>query len=841
MNDMFPQAATEKPLRQHQVEALRMIRQSLAGGSRRTVCQMPTGSGKCLGRDTPVVLASGQVVPVQDIAVGDRLASPTGDPVTVLSIARGREQMFRITPVKGDPWTCNASHLLSIKVTGSDSRVNFADGQFVAPWCKGQVVIIRADDMHRSSKTAKHVSKQWRPASVEFDQSGDMPIPAYELGLWLGDGTSRAASLTKKPGVVVDAWCDYVASLGGTIRVSYGSTGCPTLNSRFLDRPGNPITSGLRDIGVLSNKHIPLAYKTASVSDRLALLSGIFDTDGHASRGGVDFVSASEVLARDVVFVCRSVGLAAYVKHCRKGIKATGFVGDYWRVSVSGDCARLPTRRLRFATRRQVKDHLVTGFAIEPVGEGDYYGFELSGDRLFLTGDFSVTHNTRLSAEIIKGALSKGHRVIFTTPGVDLIDQTIAEFEGEGIFDIGAMQSDHPRTRPDAAVQVATVQTLAARGVPSAGLVMVDECHEQFEIIRQMMTEKPDLFFIGLSATPWARGMGLYWQDLVIPCQIGDLIEAGYLSRFSVYAPDVPDLSGVKVKAGEYAEAGLCEVMGDAKIVGSVIQNWLARGDDRPTLAFAINCAHGKQMTRDFIAAGISAAYVDAHTDAVERRRIRRLFRSGEIRIIVSVATMIRGTDLPVSCIIDAAPTLSEMRYVQKIGRGLRVNPGTEDCVVFDHAGNAIRLGLVTDIYHGALDTSKKGQNKPAKAPLSERAPRPCQKCEALVVGAICGVCGHESIPPRQAEAVGELVEVGNVKVPTKDEKQAFWSMALWLDDERKRGGKLAAGLYKGKFGVWPRGLVDTPRPPDQAFWNYEKSRRIAWAKRMDAQKGAQK
>jgi hypothetical protein len=61
--------------------------------------------------------------------------------------------------------------------------------------------------------------------------------------------------------------------------------------------------------------------------------------------------------------------------------------------------------------------------------------------------------------------------------------------------------------------------------------------------------------------------------------------------------------------------------------------------------------------------------------------------------------------------------------------------------------------------------------------------------------------------------------------------------MALWVDDERGKGGRLAKGLYKGKFGVWPRDLRDSRKAPDFEFTSYEKSRRIYWAKKMDAQK----
>lgn len=441
---------------------------------------------------------------------------------------------------------------------------------------------------------------------------------------------------------------------------------------------------------------------------------------------------------------------------------------------------------------------------------------------------------TLVAAKIIDGALAKGNRVIFTAPAVSLIDQTVEAFEAEGIRDIGVMQANHPRTDRLAQVQVASVQTLARREIPDAAMVIVDEAHIKADVIDKLMVDRPDLFFIGLSATPWRQGMGLLWQDLVIPTTIGDLIDQGYLSQFAVYAPDVPDLSGVKVRAGEYVESALERVMGEAKLMGHVVGNWLENGQDRPTLCFAVNRAHAAALRGEFERHGVSAEYVDAMTDTVERSRINRRFRAGDVRVICSVRTMTTGVDLPVSCIIDAAPTMSEMLHVQKIGRGLRINPGTEDCEIFDHAGNSLRLGLVTDIHHERLDTTPPGKPKP-RLPRTEKLPTECSKCAVLHTGCICPSCGNERIPQANVEVKdGGLVAItGKVAVPTKADKQRFYSMALSLARMRGKQQKFAAGLFKGRFGTWPRGLDEVITAPDAAFLNWEKSRRIAWAKKM--------
>ena len=232
---------------------------------------------------------------------------------------------------------------------------------------------------------------------------------------------------------------------------------------------------------------------------------------------------------------------------------------------------------------------------------------------------------------------------------------------------------------------------------------------------------------------------------------------------------------------------------------------------------------------------GVSAAYVDAFTDSVERARINRQFKAGEVRVICSVRTMIAGVDLPVSCLIDAAPTTSLMMHVQRWGRGMRVNPGTQDLKVFDHAGNCLRLGLPTDINITKLDATKPGE-KPKRLPQAEKLPTLCSKCGALKSGMTCLSCGHEAKPPRSDVEVkdGNLVRIkGKPAQATRDEKQRFYSMALALAKMRGKEPRFAAGLFKGRFSAWPRGLDETPRAPDTAFLNWEKARRISWAKKM--------
>lgn len=446
---------------------------------------------------------------------------------------------------------------------------------------------------------------------------------------------------------------------------------------------------------------------------------------------------------------------------------------------------------------------------------------------------------TRLAAEIVTGALGKGKTVAFTVPAISLIDQTVESFAMEGIGDVGVMQGNHELRNMAMPVQVCSVQTLAQRGCPDVDLVIVDECHQQFEIIREWMGKRPNVTFIGLSATPWARGMGDVWQDLILPVSMQDLIDQKFLAPFRVYAPTHPDLSNVKTVAGDYHEGQLADVMSDGGLVADVVTTWLKLADWRPTLVFAVNRAHAAQIQREFAAAGVPMGYCDAHVDRIERKFLFDQMARREIAGIVNVGTLTTGVDADVRCVVLARPTKSEMLFVQMIGRALRTAPGKVDALILDHSDNHNRLGFVTDIHHDRL---LKGSEKNAtRKEQGEPLPKECSSCGALKPPKV-GQCPHCGFKPERVSEVeveaGELVEIKRGKTKAKAtmaEKQAFWSMANYVDRERGKKGKLAKALYRSKFGVWPVGLNPAPVMPTPEFLSYERSRRIAYAKSKGA------
>lgn len=156
---------------------------------------------------------------------------------------------------------------------------------------------------------------------------------------------------------------------------------------------------------------------------------------------------------------------------------------------------------------------------------------------------------TRIAVEIFRRLLGNSKRGIFVVPRLVLIEQTIRHFGLEGIADVGVIQGDHPRQNPGASVQIASAQTLIRREIPRADVVIVDECHLGFAGITKWIAspEGAGTIFIGLSATPWVRGMSDVWDDLIKPVSIQELIDGGYLSPFRVFVEQAPDLCSAAI------------------------------------------------------------------------------------------------------------------------------------------------------------------------------------------------------------------------------------------------------------------------------------------------------
>jgi superfamily II DNA or RNA helicase len=453
---------------------------------------------------------------------------------------------------------------------------------------------------------------------------------------------------------------------------------------------------------------------------------------------------------------------------------------------------------------------------------------------------------TKLAAAIVEGAREKRNRVAFVCPAISLIDQTVESFYAEGIHDIGVVQSNHEMTDGTQPVQVCSIQTVQRRGFPHANVVIFDEIHRLHDAHKTWI-KHPDwqtVPMIGLSATPWTKGLGKYFDSLLIAATTQELIEQGYLSPFRVFSTGHPDLSGVKIVAGDYQENQLSAAMQGGELTADIIRTWQEKWGKDKTLCFGVDKAHAKSIQERFEHAGISCGYQDAETTADERREIKRKFHNGEYQVVSNIQTLTTGVDWDVRCLILARPTRSEMLFVQIIGRALRTAPGKLEALILDHSDSTAKLGFVTDIHHEHLDSGK-ANTKAAPQERKEPLPKECESCAYLMPPRvpICPNCGHQrkpvcSIMEQDGELVeivpGQLGKIGKKKEWTYQEKHVFLAELKGYALEHNYKSGWPAMKFKEKFGEFPPRYMDKIEPakaisPGVALWI--RSRNIAWHK----------
>ena len=454
---------------------------------------------------------------------------------------------------------------------------------------------------------------------------------------------------------------------------------------------------------------------------------------------------------------------------------------------------------------------------------------------------------TVLASALMEMTATKGNRATFTVDRLSLIGQTSAMFDRYGIPH-GVIQSQHPRFRLYEPVQVCSVQTLAKRGWPDSQLDVFDEAHVLHACHKRRLAETEGVV-IGLTATPFTRGLGKYFDALVNVTTTRALIDSGWLSKYRIFACVEPDMQGVRVKStGEWEER---EASSRArKIVGDVVGEYLNHGQGRKFICSAVDTNHVEELAAKFREAGVPVATYTYRDKDQDREDTVAEFRKPDsgIRGLITVTAASRGFDVPdVSCIIIARPLRKSLaEHIQLIGRGLRSAEGKQDCLILDHAGNCQRFFETCESFFDAGqseldDGTKKERKAPERKGAQEAVKCPVCRCVHAPAPA-CPNCGHQ-YPRKQAiqHVAGELVELdGN-----KRNRETQWTDKIrWMRSlvgiahERNYAPGWAAHKYRERFGVWPndpRVNGVAPKSPDFDVIGWVRSRQIAYAKRRNA------
>lgn len=363
--------------------------------------------GGCLGIGTKILMYDLTYKKVEDIVVGDKLMGIDSKPRNVLRLYRGNSPLFKVKQKKGLDYIVNDKHILILEEKSKEIRKNFkrqSDGKWIRKYngCKRNSGLNKfvAEDFYNGSSRSTIRRYKGIKTGLLFDKQ-PVKLDPYYLGLWLGDGTSRNASITNVDEEVLD----------------YLYNELPLIYDVFVDRKDrvttkitkqkgkyNEIITGLKHYNLILNKHIPIEYIRNDRQTRLKLLAGLIDSDGCLVSGYV-ITQKRKQLAEDILLLCRTLGFyATFNERVSKMKRKDGTVYECNTYIVSiypKDYTEIPVRIPRKKSSMiNYKNPLASSIELEKQDNGDYYGFELDGDHLFLLEDFTITHNTSSSKTI---------------------------------------------------------------------------------------------------------------------------------------------------------------------------------------------------------------------------------------------------------------------------------------------------------------------------------------------------------------------------------------------------------------------------------------------------------
>lgn len=468
---------------------------------------------------------------------------------------------------------------------------------------------------------------------------------------------------------------------------------------------------------------------------------------------------------------------------------------------------------------------------------------------------------TVAASHLMQEAARKYTKGVFVCDRVALVDQTSKMFDSYGI-EHGVMQADHWRAQPWQGIQVASAQTLARRGWKSGELQLLvwDECHTLYKSVTDFIAAHPEVIVVGLTATPFHRGLGKIFTNVVNVTTTDKLIAEGFLVPVKAYAGKAADMTGAKTKFdGEWAEEDM-EQRG-LTIIGDVVSEWISKCSmhfDGPvkTIVFSATVPHGEELCKRFNEAGFNfqqVSYKDGNDH--RRRELIEEFRKpdSEIMGLVSCEALAKGFDVPdIKCGVAARPYRKSLSgHIQQLGRVMRPCEGKSFALWLDHSGNFLRfLEDTQEVF--ALGVSNLDRrdydSKIRKEPEEkEKKAHTCGACHYLMGSAShCPACGWE-MPKRRSEVKevdGELHEViingKATKLPTwAHDRDAVWRQLCYHSLERKKGDadkarKFALANYRNIYGDWPKAEFDVlnTEPPDPRLVNKVRSLMIAWANR---------
>lgn len=408
-----------------EMEATVLLEKTIEEGKKyKVICH--EGGTRCFAKGTKVRMANGELESIENISTGDYVMGSDGKtPRRVIDTHKGIDNLYRVRQNRGIDYTVTGDHLLVLDQTAGFEKKVAIEGfksyekrrHITLPIPEDNRIEIRADEYMNRSGRFKRCYSGVKQLKIEFPEK-ELPVDPYYLGLWLGDGTSiRYYEITTGDDEILDYLKNVAKRFGSDIRRlgSYTYDIVCIKDGRYLAR-WKEVGEKFRELNLINNKHIPKEYLYGSYKSRLKLLAGIIDSDGcRTKKNTLAITMVNKGLMQDILELARITGfwtngVREYVARMKRKDGSVYETKSY-RIEINHKDFRDLNEYILLDRKRVKKDcsreYSSTKIDVQGVGIGDYYGFELEGDSLFLLEDGTIVHNSSKTYSIFQYWLLK--------------------------------------------------------------------------------------------------------------------------------------------------------------------------------------------------------------------------------------------------------------------------------------------------------------------------------------------------------------------------------------------------------------------------------------------------
>ena len=244
------------------------------------------------------------------------------------------------------------------------------------------------------------------------------------------------------------------------------------------------------------------------------------------------------------------------------------------------------------------------------------------------------------------------------------------------------------------------------------GMIVIDEAHHALaKTYKEMWERFPNAKFLGLTATPCrlnGKGFTDLFDILVQSWSVPEFISKGRLATYDFVSIKSDGMTQRLIDSlqkrgadGDYQNKEMDMLLNKKPTIERLYQSLEEFGKDRKGIVYAINISHAQKITKLYQENGVKAIAIDSKTPATERQQDIEAFKKGDIQVLVNVDIFSEGFDCPdVEFVQLARPTLSLAKYLQMVGRGLRVAKGKKNCVIIDNVGLYRVFGLPSQVWN---------------------------------------------------------------------------------------------------------------------------------------------